>query len=618
MMTQKTLAALLVSSMVTPVIADEKEDLLKLKQEIAGEREELLNLKNTTVNLIDVFVQQGLLDKKKAETLVKAAKAKAAIATQQELTPTPEASVSSEKTTTGNAATLEPDSSEKPKSPKSIRFAYVPEFVKDEIRQEVIAGLTNKVVTEVKQDAKKEQWGVPGALPEWINNIKITADMRLRVQDDMYASGNSTSYYDYLNINQNGGLLAAANKNQEYLNTGVDRLRFRERFRLGFDAKITERLKAGFRLTTTNQFSPVSSNQTLGNTGQTYQVAIDRAFAQYDYLDSQNNDWFSLYGGRIANPWVSTEMVYSPDLSFEGFAGTFRWHMNQDSEIVKHYQPAQANSRFGLQMGPQTPDSLFMTLGAFPLQEVNLSTTDKWLFGGQIGADWLVHNDSRLKAATAFYDYENIAAKANGANTFAYDWTAPQFIQKGNTMVPINVNNGANSRCTSTQSLFGQGCLFGLASDFKILNATIMYDFADFAPIHALVSLDYAKNLGYDANRLASQFPGYFNSGGTATDNKARTDAFQIRFDIGHPEIKRFKDWSTILAYRYIQRDAVLDAFTDNIFHQGGTDAKGWMLGGSYGLARNTSVLFRWFSTQAINGPTLNIDTVTMDLNMRM
>ena len=78
MMTKKTLAALLASSLITPVMAaDEKDELLNLKQEISSEREDLLTLKNTTVNLIDVFVQQGLLDKEKAAQLVKTAEAKA-------------------------------------------------------------------------------------------------------------------------------------------------------------------------------------------------------------------------------------------------------------------------------------------------------------------------------------------------------------------------------------------------------------------------------------------------------------------------------------------------------------------------------------------------------------
>lgn len=597
MNTKKTLAALLASSLIAPAMADEKDELLKLKQEIAGEREEVLNLKNTTVNLIDIFVQQGLLDKQKAETLVKAAKAKAAVDAKQQL-----------------ATEAAEESTAKPKPPKTIRVAYVPEFVKEEIRQEVIAGLTNNVVKEVKADAKKEQWGVPAALPEWLNNIKISGDMRLRAQDDLFGSDNSpNAYLDYLNINQNGGVLAAQNKNQAFLNTSKDRLRLRERFRLAIDAKITDGLKAGLRLATSNQFSPVSSNQTLGNTNETYQVVIDRAFLQYDFIDDKHNDWFSLYGGRIANPWMSTEMMYSPDLSFEGFAGTFRWRMNQNDPVVKSYRAAEPNGRFGLQMGPQTPDTLFMTLGAFPIQEVNFSTSDKWLFGGQLGADWLVHNDSRLKVAAAYYDYKNLRARANARDSFTYDWTAPQFTQKGNTMVPINSNDGFNSRCTNSQSLPGQGCLFGLAADFKIFNATVMYDFAGFAPTHALVSLDYAKNLGYDASRIEREFPGYLGS-----DNKAKTNAFQVRLDVGDQEIKRFKDWSTIIAYRYIQRDAVLDAFTDTIFHQGGTDAQGWMIGGNYGLAKNTWLMFRWFNTDSIDGPPLNINTATLDLNVRL
>lgn len=600
---KKTLAALLASSLVSPVWADEKEELLKLRQEIAGEREELLNLKNTAVNLIDVFVQQGLLDKQKADSLIKAAKAKSA----EEIKQPPATEAYDEKTTAeGEAA--------KPKNPKSIRVTYVPEFVKEEIRREVIAGLTKNVVNEVKADAKKEKWGIPGALPEWLGNVKISGDMRLRAQDDFFGSSNTQNAYpDYRNINQNGGVLAAQNQNEAFLNTTKDRLRFRERFRLAIDAKVTDSLKAGLRLATTNEFSPVSSNQTLGNTNQTFQVAIDRAFLQYDFVDNQHNDWFSLYGGRIANPWMSTEMQFSPDLSFEGFAGTFRWHMNQNDPVVKHYRAAEPNSRFGVQMGPQTPDSLFLTLGAFPIQEVNFSTSDKWLFGGQIGADWLVHNDSRLKVAAAYYDYQNIRARANARDSFSNDWTAPQFSQKGNTMVPINVNDGFNSRCTDSQSLQGQGCLFGLASDYKIFNATLMYDFADFAPTHALVSVDYAKNLGYDANRIEREFPGYLGN-----DNKPKTDAFQIRLDVGDQEIRRFNDWSAILAYRYIQRDAVLDAFTDTIFHQGGTDAKGWMIGGNYGLAKNTWLMFRWFSTESIDGPPLDINTATMDLNVRL
>ena len=602
MITKKTIAALLASSLITPVMAaDEKDELLNLKKEISSEREELLTLKNTTVNLIDVFVQQGLLDKDKASQLVKAAETKAQATTKQEL--------AKEATQVAEDAA---------KNPKRVRVTYVPDFVKEEIRKQVISDLKGEVVAEVKADAKEEAWGVPAALPDWINRIKITGDARLRAQEDFYADNNpnqnvlNNPYYDYLAINKDGGHLAARNKNEELQNTSADRLRFRERFRLGIDAQVTDELKAGVRLSTTNQLSPVSSNQTLGNTGQSFQVAIDRAYVQYDFLDKNKTDWFSVYAGRIANPWMSTDLMYSPDLSFEGVAGTFRLRFNQSDVNVKNFHASDNSARFGLYTAPQTPDSLFVTLGAFPLQESNFSTADKWLFGGQVGADWLVRNDDRLKVAAAYYDYENVNARSNKRNSFTNDWTAPQFMQKGNSLVPINVNDGFNSRCTDAQSSTGQACLYGLASEFKIFNATAMYDFSGFGDTHVLFTADYAKNLGFDQARILKEFK---------QNITPKTNAYQVRLDVGNPEIKRLNDWSTFVSYRYLERDAVFDAYTDSIFHQGGTNAKGWILGANYGIAKNTWLNLRWFSTESIeeaNKQPLSIDTVTLDLNVRL
>jgi hypothetical protein len=42
------------------------------------------------------------------------------------------------------------------------------------------------------------------------------------------------------------------------------------------------------------------------------------------------------------------------------------------------------------------------------------------------------------------------------------------------------------------------------------------------------------------------------------------------------------------------------------------------MVGVNYGLAKNTWLMLRWFNTEAIDGPPLDINTLTMDLNMRL
>jgi Putative porin len=69
--------------------------------------------------------------------------------------------------------------------------------------------------------------------------------------------------------------------------------------------------------------------------------------------------------------------------------------------------------------------------------------------------------------------------------------------------------------------------------------------------------------------------------------------------------------------YKYIERDAVLDAYNDSDFHLGGTNAKGWVIGGNYGLMKNLWFTGRWLSTDVITGPKYGIDTLQLDLNAK-
>ncbi len=604
---KKTLLAILAGTLVTPVYAEQPDAILKVK-------------KSTFVNLVDLLVQRGVINKQEGTGLVAAAEQEAATAevdapvqTHKNKALSPADSVDVQQ---ANPANTNPQGVS-----KSKHVTYVPEFVKKEIRDEVRAELKAEVVNDVKKDAKKEGWGIPAALPEWVAAINPTFDMRIRFADELYGNDNPAGLGtsldgvggallgatpDYLAINNAGGFDKINDPNKQYINARKDRLRIRERFRLGFEAKLADGLKAGVRFATSNTYNPVSNDQTLGNTGQSYQFAIDRAFLQYNFVDGKGTDWFTLYAGRTINPFLSTDVVFDPDLSFEGIAGSFRLPFNQDNPKVKAYKAPNPTARNGINQGQQTPDSAFLTLGIFPIQDITSSTVDKWLYAGQIGADWLVFDDSRFNIATSYYEFQNVNARrtpVTGAG-HQYDWTAPQFIQKGNSMVAItDTANGVASGCTDTQ-----GCLFGLASGFKIFNATAIFDYAASDITHIMLTADYAKNLGFSQQQILREFH---------KDIAPRTDAYQGRIDVGRPELRRFGDWNVNLAYRYIERDAVLDAFTDSIFHQGGTDAKGWVLGTQYGVTRNTWLNLRWFSTDSINGPKYKIDTINVDLNAR-
>jgi hypothetical protein len=76
-------------------------------------------------------------------------------------------------------------------------------------------------------------------------------------------------------------------------------------------------------------------------------------------------------------------------------------------------------------------------------------------------------------------------------------------------------------------------------------------------------------------------------------------------------------DWQLALTYRYLERDAVLDAFTDSDFHLGGTNSKGFIVGGQYGLSKSTSLSARWLSSQEITGLPLSINTLQLQFNAK-
>ena len=597
----KTLLAVLASSLVANAFAEQSEEVIKVK-------------KSTFVNLVDLLVQRGVINKEEGSGLVTAAEQEAAAEDKRLASQAAPANTNNTADAARQAADPGAGSAKGKNGSKIKHVNYVPEFVKKEIRDQVRAELKTEVLNDVKKDAKTEGWGIPAALPAWVAAINPNFDIRVRFADELYGSGNQQIYgtgpdsgpYDWLAINDAGGIDAALRSGQAFLNNKEDNIRIRERFRLGFDAKIAEGVTAGARFSTSNMYSPVSTDQKLGNTGQGFQFAIDLAYLQYDFVDSKGNDWFSVYTGRFLNPFVSTDVLFDPDLTFQGLAGTFRYRFNQDEPKLRHYKAPNPVGRFGINQGPQTPDSVFATLGAYPIQDINFSGNDKWLYAGQLGADWLVFKDTRLEIATSYYQYNNINARYNAidGNGFENDWTAPQFVQKGNSMVAITDQNSA----FGTVCADPQGCLFGLASQFKIFNATAIVDYGGFAPNHILFTADYAKNLGFDQQHILTEFN---------QDIAPRTDAYQVRLDVGHPMMNRFGDWSVNLAYRYLQRDAVLDAFTDSIFHQGGTNTQGWMLGAQYGLFKNTWLNLRWFSTDGIDGPEYSVDTVNVDLNAR-
>jgi hypothetical protein len=510
----------------------------------ADERQSLEELRNTVINLLQALVDQGVISREKADQMVKSAQEKAAA---------------------NAAAAAKADEG-------AVRVPYVPQIVKDEIAKQVAEEVKPAVVADVVNDAKTEKWGVPGALADWLTRTRLSGSVTLREEDILFAKDNVRDVYlNYYGINNAGGIAQAGLNAFE--NVDVDRARFRGRVRLAVDSDITDSFTAGLRITTGNTSDLVSETQTLDGTAP-YAFGLDEVYIRWDGRNAQKFPWLSVVGGRFLNPYgTPTDLIFHKDLTFEGLAAT---------------------GRLGLGDGSAEQSHLFVTAGAHPLQEVALSGQDKWLVGGQLGANLrLGGGGQRLRLTAAFFDYFNVTGRLNPLDSTIYNYTAPQFERQGNTYFDIS-NSGSNTTN-----------LFALASKYRLVDLNATYELP-VGPHSFRFAVDAVRNFGYNTAEVQANVGSYV---------APRTKGYQSEVSFGSPAVLSLGAWRALIGYRYLQRDAVIDAYTDSDFHFGGTDATGYYFVGDLGVARRVWVRLRYLSSNAIDGPTLGIDTVQLDLN---
>lgn len=522
-----------------------------------AERESFEQLRSTTVSLVNLLVQEGVLSKEKADDLLRQASQDAAKAKEKD-------ALADESP--GQAAGVE-----KAIDKKMVRVQYVPDIVKKELKDDI----KKEVMTQLNYKAG-ERLGVP----DWIDRMHWEGDLRLRYQHDGFASSNP----NLTNFNAANGTSVT--------NTTEDQDRLRIRARLGVKAKVNDWLTAGIGLTTGSPNDPISPNQTQGANNAKYNFGLDRA-----YLKAEIKPWLNVVGGRFANPWLSTDLVWDPDLAFDGLAASFTPKIN--------------DSWFS-----------FLTLGAFPLDQTETNgqtqkAQSKWMYGSQLGIKWTSPNLSTAKLGLALYDFSHVEGMPNvGIDTSVYDGTAPAYRTKGNSYFDINQN------CTSSATSLKCPNKYGLSSKFREINLTGQVDIATFNPVHVMVTGDYVRNIGFDANEIATRtgLPA-IQTGGLGK----QVNGYQVKVAVGMPTTYKANDWQAFASYKYLEADAVMDAYTDSDFYLGGTNAKGWILGASYGIEKNTWLTARWFSadeisprTTVVNGiAPLAIDVLMLDLNAK-
>jgi len=552
------------------------------------------------INLINLLVAQGTLTRAQGEALIKEANEEAAEAraARGASPPSPAAAAAG----AGASATA-------PSPPGTVRVMYVPEVVKKQMREEI--------KKDVLAQAKEEKWAAPNAVPEWVSRLRFYGDFRGRFEGDFFPEGNDNTgaFPNFNAINTGSPFDVTGNSFPPQLNVDQDRRRFRLRARLGVDANLGEGFTSGLRLATGETNSPISENQTVGGAANAqggnfskYAVWLDRAYLRYEpWNDPQKS--IALEIGRFDNPFFSTSLIFEDEIAFDGAALLGRFAAD------KNVSP-------------------FVTIGAFPVfntdfnfatnQPAKFPSHDRWLYAAQVGTTWKINRDFTLKAAGAYYYFDSIEGKLSSPcivvtaqDSCDTDDRRPSFAQKGNTYMMLRdiVPTALNNNGTINQFQF-----FGLATPFHEVAVTARLDYDHFDPKRITLDGEFVKNVAFHRgaiDQVAVNNRGSSVSISTLGPFVGGDIGYVVRLTAGDKELTKLWDWNVSVGYKYIESDAVVDAFNDADFGLGGTNLKGYIVGGSLGFSPNVWARLRWMSADSIAGPPFAVDVLQFDLNGR-
>lgn len=434
------------------------------------------------------------------------------------------------------------------------------------LRKLSLEQVTDSIAASMQDKLQMEVAGRIIPIPEWTQRIKIGGDLRLRYRSDLFDKNNAS----YVKPDQFAVFPLG--------NATVDRNYVQIRARLGLNYKVTDTLEGALGMATGNTTNPVSTNATLGDSLNKKNFLLDQAYLKWTPLPE-----LTILGGRFPSPWFGTDLVWDQDVNFDGLAMTWK--------------PVITPALNG-----------FFTAGAFPIQEIELSGRDKWLFAGQLGANYTWRDRVTTTFAAAYYHFHNLPGVKNntGNPKGATDWSRPGYMQKGNT--PFYLDADENLVEYDLGNYKAYDGWKGLAADYNELNISAKVDYAFLDPYHLVFTADYVNNIGYNSADVDARV-------GTAI--KKATEGFQVGLSVGHPDTRSAWNWKLMLNYKYLEADAVLDAYTDSDFHLGGTNAKGWIVGADLGVAKNTWFSARWLTANEITGAPLAIDVFQLNLNAR-
>jgi hypothetical protein len=198
--------------------------------------------------------------------------------------------------------------------------------------------------------------------------------------------------------------------------SGVQTSRWRFRLRVGADVFLTHQWSAGVELSTAKTSD--SANQTFENGFDDYDIFISKAFLRWDPKPA-----LTFVGGKMQNPFYSTELVWDTDITPTGLAEIIRFH-----ELFESTPDAVGYDKDGKTVATSKPArrwELSLIAGQFIFDDNvennfdNDESTDAYLFQTQLLASYTFDNGVKATVAPGWL-VENAATVTGVLNSNAF------------------------------------------------------------------------------------------------------------------------------------------------------------------------------------------------------
>jgi hypothetical protein len=414
-------------------------------------------------------------------------------------------------------------------------------------------------------------------------------------------------------------------------NDSQTRSRWRYRLRFGLKGELYDNFFYGIRLATGYQ-NDRSGNVTFGDTdnGGVFGNAKSLIGVDRVYLGWKPTDYLTLTGGKMENPFYTTNLVWDDNLSPAGAAEQF------DKKVTDNVEVFATAGQFVY--GDSADNTANVTGGA--------NFDDIFMFGEQVGVKVNLDEHTFFKAAATMYTY---SGSVQGASTTVAGLYSSN---------PFNFNNNASTSTENNSPGLYNGPFVGAAQapesnvsgvdslavletpmefDFKAWNVP-MRVFGDFAyNFEADQRADNARNainaaqtsgvsntgvtaIAAGGGKTAAQntaamvagsngFQGVLNSGKNFLDQAA----YQVGFEAG--QLKKKGDWDGKLYWQSTGYYSVDPNLIDADIFNAATNLEGVVVQGSYNWTDGLTSTLKYAHAMPVNDkmatPNFNQDLQT-------